>query len=257
MKYLIFSLISLVASTAFGQRSLKGVYQGELISPINVLVINQHKDSIIQGSVYTNQFDHYPFFGIYNKNKIRGTITISQDTNETIILFGTLKKDTIIASLISSIDSTIMVNSKLHKRSSNINFNLDKSFGKISQQFDPKLFGKWTYVYTVNSYGELKSNLPPMTIEYFSNGSFAVQTPLSNQIKGTQNYIRMTWFTFQDKLVTKIQINFPQELKEKAAMNGMPLPPESSENWQTYKITGDTLVTISKNLSESYYRKSE
>ncbi len=254
----------LVALTSFyntcAQKSFRGAYEGELITPRCVLIIKSQKDSVIQGSVYTDPITHFPFYGIAGKGQIRGLIMLPETQGGEMILVGTQRKDTLDVTLISAADSTVTCRSKIMKVSGSVRYNPEHTFGKIVQYLDPALIGKWDYLYSLNADGtRVPSKITSMTVEYNSNGTWTVTTPELQRLTSkygsakTGMYVKFTWFTYKGKLTTKTQFIISGSMQEKMAAAGFPSPPSDSETVTTYQIRGDSLETISTSNARSYY----
>lgn len=262
-------LLTVTSHTGWSQKQLKGAYEGELVAPKSVLLINHQKDSVLKGLVYSSPLEHVPFYGLYAKQQIRGTIFMPPEQGDIVILYGKLNKDTLHVTLISSIDSTVMVRSKLVRVSGSVNYNLEKTYGKISPQYDERLVGAWVYLFTVNEDGqkvEYNAIMPGMAVEYMANGMWTVNIPRLAELTAKYSvpasqrvYTRYTWFTHEGRLSTKSQIHFPPAMIEKAAQMGLPSPPASDtrEFVSTYQIKGDTLITTDSKMTRIYYLKKK
>lgn len=261
-------ILALASLTAAGQKTIKGAYEGELVVPKSVLLINQQKDSVIKGMVYSSQLEHVPFYGIYRKQEVRGTIFMPPDQGDIVILYGKLNKDTIEVTLVSSLDSAVMVKSKLIKVSGSVNYNLSKTYGKIVPQYDEQLIGTWVYLYTIKEDGQKTEELPMMagmSVEYLANGLFTITIPQVEALLAKhplplsqRPYTRQTWYTRDGKLISKSEIHFPQSMAEKAAEMGFAIPSTNSDEFiRSYQVKGDTLITTDKKLSKTYYIKKK
>jgi hypothetical protein len=270
MKHLLIILaLANSLEVAWSQKTIKGAYEGELVVPKSVLLINHHKDSVLKGMVYSSQLEHVPFYGLYTKQTIRGTIFMPPDQGDIVILYGKLNKDTIDITLVSSIDSTVIVKSKLLKVSNSVNYNLEKTYGKVVPRYDGQLVGTWLYLHAIQEDGQ-KIKVDPMiagmTVEYLANGLFTVNSPRLAELTakysapvGQRAYVRMTWFTQEGKLVTKTEIHFPPGMMERAAQMGLPVSslPDASESVTAYQIKGDTLIKTDSKMMRTYFIKKK
>ncbi|MCK6616284.1 MAG: hypothetical protein L6Q51_01435 [Cyclobacteriaceae bacterium] len=260
---LIIIVLAVAAHTGWSQKTIKGAYEGELVVRKSLLIINQQKDSVIRGLVYSSLLEYVPFYGLYSKREIRGTIFMPADKGDVVIIYGKLNKDTLYVTLISSIDSTVMVKSKLVKVSGSVSYNLEKTFGKISPQYDPHLVGTWVYLYEIKEDGQkagVKPFLNGLTIDYWPNGTYSIYIPELAELTARYStpasqrvYIRNTWFTHDGKLTTKTQMHVPPSTIERAAQMGMPTPSPSDLREFTipYQIKGDTLIKTEKNNTKT------
>jgi hypothetical protein len=248
---------------------IKGAYEGELIAPKSVLLINYQKDSVLKGVVYSSLLEHVPFYGLYSKHTIRGTIFMPPDQGDLVIFYGKLNKDTMAITLVSSIDSTVLVKSKLLKVSNSVNYNLEKTFGKTIPRYDEQLIGTWFYLHAIQEDGQKVKDHPMtagMTVEYLANGLFKVNTPQLAELTakysvpvGQRTYIRMTWFTHEGKLLTKTEIHIPTGMMERAAQMGLLAPslPATRESVSMYQVKGDTLITTDSKMKRTYFIKKK
>ncbi|MFN3841451.1 MAG: hypothetical protein ACK4RF_12170 [Cyclobacteriaceae bacterium] len=270
MKYaLVIFLLTFIAHAGLSQKTIKGAYEGELVTPKSVLLINHQKDSVLKGLVYTSQLDNVPFYGFYAKQEIRGTIFMPPEQGDIVIMYGKLHENTIDVTLISSIDSAVIVKSKLIKVSGSTTYNISKTFGKIEPQYDEQLVGTWVYLYAVKEDGQKVEDKPfmaGMSVYYLANGTFTINIPMLAELTakytvpvGKRTYTRMTWFTYEDKLVTKTQIHIPPALIEKLAQMGLPAPPptDSNEMLSAYQVKGDTLIKTDSKMTRSYYLRKK
>lgn len=254
-------LLCIVSNQLFGQKTIEGAYVGELIAPKSVLIISSQKDSILQGRVYSSQSAYFTFYGIISGDKIRGSILVPPDAGDVIIFNAQSRRDTIKATLISSIDSVAFVESALIKVSKSPKYNLAKTFGKTEPQFDSLLVGKWESLFTLNSAGDtLDSPAINMTMQYFANGTWTVRSPMIDQLNSQtslrkQFAARYTWSTNGRILTTSVQVHILPGAKTNALQSGLPPAPESREFKEVYQIKSDTLITTSSKQTKSYYIK--
>jgi hypothetical protein len=254
----ILLFLCVVCSHLFAQRTMEGAYQGELIAPKSVLIISSQKDSILQGKVYSSQSEYFTFYGIISGDKIRGSILVPPDAGDVIIFHAQSRRDTIKATLISSIDSVAFVESALVKVSKSPKYNLAKTFGKIEPQFDSLLVGEWESLYTLNHAGDTLDSPFDFVMQYFANGTWNFRSPMIDKLKAPmkrQIQVRYTWSTNGRKLITKTQRHIPSEIKFKIAQYGVPTPPEYTEHTEDYQIKGDTLITTSMKTKSYYIKK--
>ncbi len=252
-------LLSMVAICACGQRAVIGAYEGELLSSRNVLVIDSQQDSIVQGQVFTSHFESVPFVGLYSKHRLRGTIMRSAESGDMVVFLGLVKRDTIHVTLFSSVDSTDIRTSRLSKVSGRANYDVERTFGPPKVELDERLVGRWDFLFSEKASGEkIDTRISTFAIEYFSNGTFDVFSPLLDEIRtsrnaGQQITITKKWFTSNGKIISTTVMHIPASVTAKMAAHGMPLPPETSQSVDLYEIRGDTLVTTTSAKTRSYY----
>jgi hypothetical protein len=250
---------AVVYSTALGQKSLVGAYEGGLLTPKGLLVIHQHKDSVLNGTVYTSPLDYVSFFGIAGKGQIRGTIMETKDRNYPVVLKGHRIDKGLQVTLVSSLDSSVLATSTLVRVSRSAKFDPEITFGRVKPEFDQKLVGFWR---SVPSENPSNTKLSGHSMEYFSNGTWTMHDPELDALRAkyggsSGKHATYTWFTQGDKLKTIIKLHFPPGILEKAAAMGITPPPDTTEITVTYRIKGDTLIkTYNDHSVERYVKKT-
>lgn len=239
-----------------------GAFEGEIINPLNVLVITEQRDSVVKGKVFINHYEHYPFHGITKANRIKGVIILPPDREESIILIGELLKDSLHITLTTSSDSILYAKSRLKKVSASANYDVQKTFGKPRQQFDEQLIGKWCLMYDVSADGQRKQNNLGICKEYMGNGSFLISSGMMEAIYNkypearTGSWSKNTWFTVNNRLIETTQIIVSEKAKETAIKFGLPIPDEQLKEFIfNYEIKRDTLITTTAKWKSFYIRK--